>query len=89
MNGLTLNFTADGSCTSDNPINCVAFSNNTVGNWSVIPPVRSARLTTKLSKSIKFGKVEVKARMPTGDWIWPASTSLFSSFFPFLPSPRR
>ncbi len=27
---------------------------------------------TNFSRSIKYGRVEVKARMPTGDWIWPA-----------------
>ncbi|GAA5881438.1 hypothetical protein JCM8547_005187 [Rhodosporidiobolus lusitaniae] len=72
MDGLTLNFTADGTCTSTSLSDCVAFSNNTVGNYSVIPPIRSARISTKLSHSIRFGKIEVKARMPTGDWIWPA-----------------
>ncbi|GAA5856981.1 hypothetical protein JCM8547_008494 [Rhodosporidiobolus lusitaniae] len=72
MNGLVLNLTADGTCTSESLSDCVAFSNNTVGNYSVIPPVRSARISTRLSHSIRFGKIEVKARMPTGDWIWPA-----------------
>ncbi|GAA5823331.1 hypothetical protein JCM11251_007570 [Rhodosporidiobolus azoricus] len=72
INGYTLNLTADGTCTGTTDAQCVAFSNSTAGNYSVIPPIRSARLTTKLSRSIKYGKVEVKARMPTGDWIWPA-----------------
>lgn len=35
-------------------------------------PVRSARLTTKGKKSIKYGRVEVTAKMPQGDWLWPA-----------------
>ncbi|KPV73980.1 glycoside hydrolase family 16 protein [Rhodotorula graminis WP1] len=71
-NGFVMNLTADGTCTSDKLSDCVAFSNSTVGNYSVIPPIQSARLTTRLSKSIRFGRVEVKAKMPTGDWIWPA-----------------
>ncbi|GAA6048890.1 hypothetical protein JCM3770_007106 [Rhodotorula araucariae] len=72
-NGYVMNLTAQGVCTSDQVWDCVAFSNSTVGNISVIPPIQSARLTTRLSKSIKFGRVEVKAKMPTGDWIWPAT----------------
>ena len=32
----------------------------------------SARLTTKGSHSIRFGKVEVVAKLPRGDWLWPA-----------------
>ncbi|GAA6031497.1 hypothetical protein JCM8097_006484 [Rhodosporidiobolus ruineniae] len=72
MDNFVLNFTADGTCTSTVASDCVAFSNSTAGNYSIIPPIQSARLTTKLSKSIKYGKIEVKAKMPTGEWIWPA-----------------
>ncbi|GAA6034553.1 hypothetical protein JCM8097_005389 [Rhodosporidiobolus ruineniae] len=71
-NGYTLNLTSDGTCTSDSLSDCVAFSNSTYGNYSVIPPVQSARLITKFSHNIKYGRVEVKAKMPTGDYIWPA-----------------
>lgn len=39
---------------------------------AIINPVRSARLTTKGSKSIKYGRVEVVAKMPKGSWLWPA-----------------
>lgn len=73
LNNYVLNLTRDGTCTSDKEIDCVISSNSTLGNFSTIPPIQSARLTTKLSKSIRFGRVEVKAKMPTGDWIWPAS----------------
>jgi beta-glucanase (GH16 family) len=38
----------------------------------MIPPVRSARLTTKGKKSIRYGRVEVVAKLPRGDWLWPA-----------------
>lgn len=50
--------------------NCQARSNATLG--TVIPPVQSARLTTKGTAAIRYGRVEVRARMPTGDWLWPA-----------------
>ena len=32
----------------------------------------SARLSTKDSVSIAYGKVEVRAKLPRGDWLWPA-----------------
>lgn len=79
MDNYVLNLTAQGICTGDKVADCVIGSNNTWGNYSVLPPISSARLTTKLSKSIKYGRVEVQAKMPTGDWIWPASEHLFRS----------
>jgi beta-glucanase (GH16 family) len=45
-------------------------SNATLG--TIIPPVRSARMTTKGKKSIKYGRVEIVAKMAKGDWLWPA-----------------
>lgn len=51
-------------------VNCQISSNSTLG--TVIPPVQSARLTTNASFSMRYGRVEVRARMPTGDWLWPA-----------------
>lgn len=49
---------------------CAAVSNAT--NMQIINPVRSARLNTKGKKTIRYGRVEVTARMPQGDWLWPA-----------------
>ena len=69
--GYTLNLTTDGTCTSSDPFgSCSIYSNRTAG--TIINPVRSARLTTKGKKTIKYGRVEVVARMPKGDWLWPA-----------------
>jgi beta-glucanase (GH16 family) len=73
FNDYTLNLTksgGDGSCTSDDVKQCSIKSNETTG--IVIPPVRSARLSTKGKKFIKYGRVEVVAKMPAGDWLWPA-----------------
>ena len=66
----TLNLTHDHTCTSPSLswTACVASTNTT--NGTVIPPVKSARLSTKLS--IKYGRVEVVAKFPAGDWLWPA-----------------
>ena len=35
-------------------------------------PITSAKLTTKESFSFKYGRMEVRAKLPAGDWIWPA-----------------
>ncbi|KAF7543012.1 hypothetical protein G7Z17_g11091 [Cylindrodendrum hubeiense] len=83
INGHTVNLTtdgrSDGKCTADKsvPIDddkarspCAAVSNATEGQ--IINPVRSARLNTRGKKSIRYGRVEVTARMPRGDWMWPA-----------------
>lgn len=70
--GYRLNLTESGTCTAVNKTDayCAVMSNSTTG--VVLPPVQSARLTTKGTKTIKYGRVEVRARMPTGDWLWPA-----------------
>mmetsp|Transcript_56125 Transcript_56125/g.93538 ORF Transcript_56125/g.93538 Transcript_56125/m.93538 type:complete len:431 (-) Transcript_56125:97-1389(-) len=34
--------------------------------------VQSARIRTVESFSFKYGKVEVRAQLPRGDWLWPA-----------------
>ncbi|GLB42876.1 putative glycosyl hydrolases family 16 [Lyophyllum shimeji] len=49
---------------------CSAVSNATAGQ--IINPVQSARISTRRSSSIKYGKVEVRAKIPRGDWLWPA-----------------
>jgi beta-glucanase (GH16 family) len=65
-----LNLTTDGTCTAKGIHECSIRSNKTSG--AIINPVRSARLSTKGKKSIKYGKVEVVAKMPKGAWLWPA-----------------
>ncbi|KAK0612458.1 glycoside hydrolase family 16 protein [Bombardia bombarda] len=62
----------DGTCTSTVPMDCIARTNTTAGNSSVVPPTLSGRLTTKPGASIKYGRVEVTAKLPAGDWLWPA-----------------
>jgi hypothetical protein len=86
VNGYKVNMTTDadkwGKCTSDEDsvvddrhphdvrYPCAAVSNTTKGQ--IINPVRSARLNTKGKKTIRYGRVEITARMPKGDWLWPA-----------------
>lgn len=38
----------------------------------IINPVQSARIRTLKSFSFKYGTLEVRAKMPAGDWLWPA-----------------
>jgi len=49
---------------------CSAISNSTTGQ--IINPVQSARVSTRKTASIKYGRVEVRAKIPKGDWLWPA-----------------
>lgn len=39
---------------------------------NIINPLRSARVDTRNSFSFKFGTMEIRAKMPAGDWLWPA-----------------
>ncbi|KAJ4427903.1 beta-1,3-glucan-binding protein-like [Periplaneta americana] len=39
---------------------------------NLLNPVTSARIRTVDSFSFVYGKVEVKAKLPAGDWLWPA-----------------
>ena len=40
------------------------------GNY--LNPIKSARVRTAESFSFTYGKVEVRAKLPRGDWLWPA-----------------
>ncbi|KAG8215895.1 concanavalin A-like lectin/glucanase domain-containing protein [Butyriboletus roseoflavus] len=61
---------------------CGAVSNSSTG--AVINPVQSARISTRNSASIRYGRVEVRAKLPRGDWVGIRyhSTTTFSP--PFL-----
>lgn len=39
---------------------------------NVLNPVKSARLRTVNSFAFKYGTLEIRAKMPYGDWLWPA-----------------
>ncbi|CAG7835655.1 unnamed protein product [Allacma fusca] len=39
---------------------------------NIINPVMSARIRTVNSFSFKYGVVKVRAKLPAGDWLWPA-----------------
>lgn len=67
FDGYTFNISG---CTAANSSGCGAVSN--VTTRTVINPVQSARLTTVNSTSIQYGRVEIRAKNPAGDWLWPA-----------------
>ncbi|OQS07793.1 hypothetical protein THRCLA_00211, partial [Thraustotheca clavata] len=37
----------------------------------ILPPVQSARIQTMESFSFKYGRIEIKTKLPKGDWLWP------------------
>jgi len=65
-----INLTSDGTCTSDVLSNCVSITNSSDG--TIIQPVKSGRINTKAGATIKYGRVQVTAKFPAGDWLWPA-----------------
>eukprot|EP00354_Favella_ehrenbergii_P003095 CAMPEP_0170456332 /NCGR_PEP_ID=MMETSP0123-20130129/4005_1 /TAXON_ID=182087 /ORGANISM="Favella ehrenbergii, Strain Fehren 1" /LENGTH=326 /DNA_ID=CAMNT_0010719781 /DNA_START=48 /DNA_END=1028 /DNA_ORIENTATION=+ len=61
--------TPAAACTSNAFFGC---ERNAAASGNVNNPIQSARLRTAGKFSFKYGKVEVKAQLPKGDWIWPA-----------------
>lgn len=55
-------------CTDDAFFGCYRDASLS-GNY--INPITSAKLTTKDTFNFQYGKVEVMAKIPKGDWIWP------------------
>lgn len=39
---------------------------------NIINPISSARLRSSNSFAFTYGKVEARAKLPVGDWLWPA-----------------
>jgi len=56
-------------CTSNAFYGC---ERNAAASGNVINPIQSAKLRTLGKFNFKYGKVEVKAQLPKGDFIWPA-----------------
>lgn len=42
---------------------------------TILPPVVSAKLNTKNSFRFRYGRVEIRAKLPKGDWIFPRNLS--------------
>ncbi|XP_011305730.1 beta-1,3-glucan-binding protein-like [Fopius arisanus] len=43
----------------------------TAVSYNILPPIISARLTTKSTFNFRYGKIEIKAKFPKGDWLFP------------------
>ncbi|XP_073991633.1 uncharacterized protein isoform X2 [Rhodnius prolixus] len=39
--------------------------------FSILPPIESTRITTKDAITFKYGMIQVRAKLPLGDWIVP------------------
>ncbi|XP_050690913.1 beta-1,3-glucan-binding protein-like isoform X7 [Eriocheir sinensis] len=52
----------------------------------ILPPVFSARLRSLENFAFKYGRIEVRAKMPRGDWLWPA-VWLLPENWPYGPWP--
>ena len=67
-----INLTSAGTCTSNQLSDCVSVTNLTATPPTYIQPVKSGRINTLKGATIKYGRVQVTAKLPTGDWLWPA-----------------
>lgn len=70
----TVDFVDDiGSGTMDlRPMGCVEGCVRAATPENVLPPVLSAKLTTKASFAFTYGRLEVRGKLPRGKWLWPA-----------------
>ncbi|KAG5868028.1 hypothetical protein JTB14_026669 [Gonioctena quinquepunctata] len=55
-------------CTNSQWYGC----SRTGSQTNILNPIKSARLRSLNSFAFKYGKVEVRAKLPSGDWLWPA-----------------
>ena len=68
---LTTNYTLHlTDCTGSAFSDCNAVTNTT--NGTIIPPIKSGRINTRRGAHITYGRIEVTATLPRGDWLWPA-----------------
>lgn len=44
------------------------------GKYGYLNPVLSGKLRSR--KGIRYGKVEIIAKLPRGDWIWPGMNEI-------------
>jgi beta-glucanase (GH16 family) len=65
-----INLLESGLCTGNTWDQCVSSTNTT--NGTIVNPVKSGRISTKKGASIKYGRIEVDAKLPAGNWLWPA-----------------
>lgn len=64
-----IDLTKQGICSSTEWYNCITSTNTT--NGTIVQPVKSGRVNLKKA-AIRYGRIEVEAKLPSGDWLWPA-----------------
>ncbi|CAG7825585.1 unnamed protein product [Allacma fusca] len=71
------------SCTNPKNLGC-----KRIGNYpkSIVNPTISAKIRTVHSFYFQYGRVHVRAKIPSGDWTWP-SISLLPRFNKYGPWP--
>ncbi|CAM9236821.1 unnamed protein product [Choristocarpus tenellus] len=62
--------TPPDQCTSNAYYGCERQSN--AAQRIIINPVQSAKIYTAESLHVTYGRIEIEAKLPVGDWIWPA-----------------
>eukprot|EP00808_Paulinella_micropora_P000624 g51708.t1 len=71
--GHTLDLWGSGTpaskCTGNAFYGC---SRTSGGGGNILNPVLSARIRTVNTVTLQYGRVEVRAQLPRGDWLWPA-----------------
>lgn len=67
------NLNVNGGAPADACTNALFWGCERQGNpTNIVNPVKSARIRTVNSFAFKYGTVEIRAKMPAGDWLWPA-----------------
>ncbi|GAA6040897.1 hypothetical protein JCM8097_003177 [Rhodosporidiobolus ruineniae] len=59
------------ACDSIHQSDCFIAADTENNQTLVIPPVQSAMITTRGKINMQYGRVVMRARTPTGDWLWP------------------
>ncbi|XP_034174855.2 beta-1,3-glucan-binding protein 1 [Osmia lignaria lignaria] len=54
-------------CTSNIEMEC----SRKAAAFNILPPIISARITTTNSFYFQYGKIEIRAKFPEGDWLYP------------------
>lgn len=67
------NLNVHGGAPADQCTNPSFFGCERQGNpVNILNPIKSARLRTVNTFAFKYGTVEIRAKLPAGDWLWPA-----------------
>ncbi|KAJ6616523.1 Beta-1,3-glucan-binding protein, partial [Pseudolycoriella hygida] len=63
----TLDFGARCTGVVDTEAECI----RNAAHFRILPPVVSCKIKTKQTFTFKYGKVEIRAKLPRGDWLYP------------------